>query len=58
MPDVAFVFTVSHARSIPTPEAVLGCQQNRVYYCKLPVAILFCMRVKRKPVVIYNIIAM
>ena len=28
MPDVAFVFTVSRARSIPAPEAVLGCQQN------------------------------
>ena len=52
MPDVAFVCTVSCDRSIPDPEAVLGCQQL------LPIAILLFMRVKRKPVVIYNIIAM
>ena len=51
MPDVAFVFTVSHARNIPAPEAVLGCQQNTIVNYR-------CMRVKRKPVVIYNIIAM
>ena len=46
MPDVAFVFTVSHARSIPASEAVLGCQQN-ITGCDSIV------RVKRKPVVIY-----
>ena len=53
MPDVAFEFTVWSARSIPAPEAVLGCQQNT-----LPVAIMLFMRVKGKPVVIYNITAM
>ena len=57
MPDVAFVFTVSHARSIHAPEEVLGCSHNTKYY-KFRVAILLLMRVKRKRVVIYNIIAM
>ncbi len=55
MPDVAFEFTVSRARSIHAPEEVLGCEQN---YYKLHVMILLFMRLKRKPVVIYNIIAM
>ena len=43
--------------AFPLQKAVLGCQQN-TKYCKLPVAILLFMRVMRKPVVIYNIIAM
>ena len=56
MPDVAFVFTVSRARSIHAPKEVLGCQHNTIN--KFRVAILLLMRVKRKPVVIYTIIAM
>ena len=40
---------MSHASSIPAPEAVLGCQQNTIVNDRF--AILLCMRVKRKPVV-------
>ena len=50
MPYVAFVVTVSHASSIPAPEAVLGCQQNIIVNYRLR---FYCACVKRKPVVIY-----